>query len=111
MVKGRTLGNRRLPRVQRDTRISLCPVPVAPVALDLTEPHGQLIHGRLDLLEAQDVGLLPVDELLELRLARANSVDVPGCDLHPSASILFVPRLLPKDSIMHALSRRTLHVA
>ena len=37
---------------------------------------------RLDLLQAQHVGLLALDELLHLRLPRADAVDVPGGDLH-----------------------------
>ena len=37
---------------------------------------------RLDLLQAEHVGLLALDELLHLRLPRADAVDVPGGDLH-----------------------------
>src|SRR6476646_11305097 len=92
-MERRALRDRGLSHVQRDAGVALRAMPVAPVALDLAQPHGQLVHGRLDLLEAEDVGLLPVDEFLELRLASANAVDVPGCDFHRGRAILSVPFL------------------
>ena len=41
-----------------------------------------LVGGGLDLLQADDVRALALDPLLDLRLPRADSVDVPGGDLH-----------------------------
>src|SRR6185369_11712478 len=43
VVKGRTLQERLLADVQADSGVSPAAVPVAPVALDLAEPDGQLI--------------------------------------------------------------------
>ena len=42
---------------QPDAGISLRAVPVAPVVLELAQKHRDLIGRRLDLLQAQDVGL------------------------------------------------------
>jgi hypothetical protein len=61
----------------------LLSVPVAPVPFHLAERGRDLIGMRLDLLEADDVGAVPLDPFPKLRLARADAVDVPGGDLHP----------------------------
>src|SRR5262245_61477947 len=68
--------------MQCHTRVTLLAVPVTPVALHLAERGGNLIGRRLDLLETEDVGTFPLDEFLELRLPRADTVDVPGRNLH-----------------------------
>jgi hypothetical protein len=44
-----------------------------------------VIDGRLDLLQAQDVWPLSLDEGGHLILAGADAVDVPGGDLHRRA--------------------------
>ena len=68
--------------MQCDARVSFSSMPVAPVALQLAEPDRKLIGGRLDLLQAQNVRLLFFKELMKLRLAGADSIHVPGRDLH-----------------------------
>ena len=73
--------------VQRDARVALAAVPVTPVALDVAQPDGELVHGGLDFLQAEHVRLFALDEGLQLRLARADAVDVPGRDLHQRAII------------------------
>ena len=75
------IGKRVAPDVQPDARVRAVAVPVTPVALHLAE-RGRNLRGRgLDLLEADDVGVVAVQPLQELRLARANPIDVPGGDL------------------------------
>jgi hypothetical protein len=71
MLKIRSLRRGFLSHVQSDARVSLAAMPITPVALDLAQPHGELVDRRLDLLQAQDIGLLAGDELLELRFPRA----------------------------------------
>src|SRR4030095_2883187 len=68
--------------VQSDTGVAFATVPIAPVAFDVAQPYRQLFDGRFDLLDAQDIGLLAVDELLELCLPRPDPVDVPRRDFH-----------------------------
>ena len=75
-------GGEPLADMQGDAGIPLGPVPVAPIPFDLAEPDRQLIHGRLDFLQTEDVGLLALEPFLELRLARPDPVDVPRGDLH-----------------------------
>src|SRR4030095_11260201 len=82
MREARTLRREFLVHVQRHTRIALLPVPVAPVALHLAERGWNLIRGGLDFLEAEDGRTFALDEFLELRLPRANAVDVPRRDFH-----------------------------
>ena len=72
----------RLLHVQRDAGVALAAVPVAPVALEVAERRRDLVGRGLDLLQADDVRALARDPLLDLRLARADAVDVPGGDLH-----------------------------
>ena len=88
MRERRALGQTACAHVQRHARVALRAVPVAPVALELAEPDRQLVGRRLDLLQADDVGLLALEPLLQLRLPRADAVDVPGGDLHRTAKIL-----------------------
>ena len=83
MLKVRRRRKRVLAHVEPDARIPFAAVPVAPVPLDLAQPHRKLVQRGFQLLEAQHVGLLALDELLELRIARANAVHVPRGDLHP----------------------------
>ena len=65
-------------------------MPVAPVAFEVAEPHGQLVQRRLDLLQAQDIRLGGGQPGLELGLAGAQPVDVPGGDLQSPAPFVFV---------------------
>ena len=78
MGKSRPLRRHRLADVQGHARIALLAVPIAPVAVHLTERRRDLIGRRLDFLEADDVGTIARDPFLQLRLTRANAVDVPG---------------------------------
>src|SRR5262245_44887044 len=80
MRERRTLRRDRTADVQRDARVALRAVPVAPVPLELAEPDGNLIGRRLDLLQAHDVGPLALDPVLQLSLTRADTVDVPCPD-------------------------------
>jgi hypothetical protein len=73
--------------MKSDARIPLAAVPVAPVPLQIAEPHGKLVERGLDLLKAQDIRLLAFDELLHVRLSRSNAVDVPRGDLHHAACL------------------------
>src|SRR5262245_55893242 len=57
-------------------------MPIAPVALDIAEPHRQLVDRRLNLLQTEDVGFFLRDALLQPRSASANTLHVPGRDLH-----------------------------
>jgi hypothetical protein len=82
VMKRRTARMKRLANVKRNARVPLPAVPVAPVALELAEPHRQLIERRLDLLQAQHVGLFAFDEFLDLRLPRPDAVDVPRRQFH-----------------------------
>src|SRR6516225_6095564 len=66
-------------------------MPVAPVPLQLAEPHGDLIQRRLDFLQADNVGLFAFDPFLQLRLTSPDTVDVPRRDLHLPHR-LYVPR-------------------
>jgi hypothetical protein len=83
MVERGALRIRVLADVEPDARIAFAAVPVAPVPFDLAEPDRQLIDRRLELLQAEHVGLLPVEEILKIRLAGPDAIDVPGCDFHP----------------------------
>src|SRR4029077_4368962 len=84
MREGRTLRRDRPAHVQPDARIPLGAVPVTPVAFDLAEPHWKLVLSGLDLLQAHDVGLLPLDPFLQLRLTSSETVDVPRRHLPPT---------------------------
>src|SRR5262245_23953008 len=86
MIEDGALGERRPANVQTHAGVAFGSVPVTPVALDLAEPQRQLIHRGLDLLQAEDVRLLAIDERLQLRLSSADAVDIPGCNLHTAAS-------------------------
>ena len=57
-------------------------MPVAPVALHLAERGRYLIGSGLDFLQADDVGPIALDPLLDLRLTRADAVHVPRADGH-----------------------------
>ena len=82
------MGEHRLGRAaglaheERDARVGALPVPVGPVVGKPAERRGNLLARRLQLLQADDVRLLAADPLDQLRLARADAVDVPGRDLH-----------------------------
>ena len=88
MLERRAVGKARLAHVQADARVALAAVPVAPVALDLAEPHGQLVERRLDLLQAQHVGLLAVDPVLHLRRRARMPLTFPLASLIVRAFLL-----------------------
>jgi hypothetical protein len=62
-------------------------MPVRPVALGVGQPQRQLVDRRLDLLQAQDVGALALEKGLQLGVARADAIDVPGGDLHRNVRV------------------------
>ena len=84
-VGGRT-RERVLPEVEGDARVPLVAVPVAPVALEVAHERGHRFRRGLDLLQAQDVGLLASHPLEHGLGAGADAVDVPRRDLHASIS-------------------------
>src|SRR5262245_47965587 len=83
------------PEVQRDAGVTLLPVPVTVVPAELAQRFRDPFLRRLDLLQAQHVRLLALDELRDFSLAGANAVDIPCGDReHPrdaSASSDAVP--------------------
>src|SRR5450756_1251622 len=72
------LWERRLANEQPDARVTFPAVPVAPVAVHLAEGGRDLIGRSLDLLQAENIRLLPRGPLFQLGLPRANAVHVPG---------------------------------
>src|SRR5437763_1599021 len=66
--------------VQRHSRVRTQSVPEHVVVLDLALRRDLRGFG-LQLLEADDVGPVAREPVTELRLARANAVDVPSADL------------------------------
>jgi hypothetical protein len=85
----RAVGRHRLPDQQRHPRVTLGSVPVRPVARDVADGLGDVVDGGLDLLKAQDIRLLALDESRDLVLPRADPVDVPGGDLHARAALIY----------------------
>ncbi|MGA8060494.1 MAG: LLM class flavin-dependent oxidoreductase, partial [Candidatus Binataceae bacterium] len=71
-----------LAQMQADAGIGGRSMPVTPVAGQATERFGDLLALRFELLQAEDVGTLSLDELDQLAPTSANAVDVPGDDLH-----------------------------
>jgi hypothetical protein len=67
--------------VQADARVSPRPVPVARISFNRTALR-DLIELRLDLLQADHIGLFRRHPLRKLLVARANPVHVPGGNLH-----------------------------
>jgi hypothetical protein len=93
MAEGGLLGEAGLGEVEADPRVAAGAVPVAPIAAEVAERLGNLLGLRLDLLKADDVGPLARHPLDRLRLAGANTVHVPGSDLHRA---LVIPRSPPR---------------
>ena len=58
MREGRGVRPALLADVEAHAGVAFSAVPVAPVAVDVAEPHRQLIDRRLDLLQAHHVGTL-----------------------------------------------------
>ena len=104
VVERGTLGREGLADVQADARIPLRSVPVAPVALHLAQRGRHLVRHRLDLLEADDVGLLPFDPFLHLGLPRTDPVHVPRRDFHLVDRLYVAVR--PRPGIRIAKLRR-----
>src|ERR1041385_3640577 len=71
--------------MQGHAGVAAVPVPVAPVALQAADRRRDLLDLRLDLLQADHVGLRVADPLEELLVTRADAVDVPGGDFHGGA--------------------------
>src|SRR5688572_15147335 len=67
--------------MKADPGIALVPVPVAPITVHLAQERGYVLCGRFDLLKTHDVRPLRDDPVVNLLLARADAVDVPGRDL------------------------------
>ena len=82
----RRLGiEQALPDVQRHARVGAQAVPVDVIVRELAA-LGDLRGLRLQLLQAHDVGPVALQPLAELRLARADAVDVPGGNFHIAAN-------------------------
>ena len=71
--------------VQRNAGITAAAVPERVVMRELA-PLRHLIGPRLDLLQAHHVRLIALQPVAQLRLPRADSVDVPGSDFHGQTS-------------------------
>ena len=89
MGVNRLAGKHLLPEPQGHTRIALAAVPEGVIVLPLDDVRN-LDQLGLELLQADDVGALALEPFLNLRDARANTVDIPGGDLHYRSS----PRIL-----------------
>src|ERR1700749_1837959 len=87
MTEGRPLGRERLADVNGDARIRSGAVPVAPVNLHLAEGGWHLIRCGFELLQADDIRTLLRDPFLDLRLARPDTVDVPGGEFHGTRGV------------------------
>ena len=61
-----------------------CPCQIAVIAGRAISPIGKAVVVALDLLQADDVGLLLVEIFDQPRQARADAVEVVGDDLHGS---------------------------
>src|SRR5688572_4952577 len=83
MAENRLFRKRFRIDVERDARIRLHPVPERVVTRDLALLRDLRGLG-FQLLQAHHVRALPLEPLAELRLARANAVDIPSGDLHAS---------------------------
>ena len=86
-VRERHGGPERL-RLQEeaDARVPLVAVPVRRVARGRRERDRHLLRRGLQLLQADDVWRVRVEELEDLQLARADPVHVPRDDLHENIS-------------------------
>ena len=71
--------------VQRHARVGAHAMPVH-VVLGQLARLGNLYGLCLQLLQADDIGLVARQPVAELRCARPNAVDVPGRDLHKNDS-------------------------
>src|SRR6266536_3843847 len=77
-------------KVQRYARItSAATVPECMVIVELALVR-HLIGARLDFLQADDVGTIAREPVAELRGAGADSIDVPGGNLHKICTILII---------------------
>jgi hypothetical protein len=85
MAEGGPLRRARLADVQRDARITLAAVPVAPVAVEAEKGFGDLLGCGFDFLQADDVRALALDPFLDLGVPRPDAVDVPGGDFQNRA--------------------------
>src|SRR5581483_1791206 len=84
--------------VQRHAGVRTHAVPEDVVALN-PALLGNLRRLRLQLLQADDVGLVALEPVAELRLPRADAVDVPGGDLQSSSTVLnFAGRTTSRSS-------------
>ena len=82
MNERRPLGYDFLAYVKSDTRVALAAIPIAPVTFYLTQRGRDLVGSGLYLLQADDIGTLTLDPLLDLALTRPDPVDVPGGKLN-----------------------------
>jgi hypothetical protein len=64
--------------VQCDAGVAFAAVPVAPVAVETEECLGDLFGCGFDFLQADDVGAITLDPLLDLSVTRPDAVNVPG---------------------------------
>ena len=80
MREYRYLVVERLADMQRNARVRAHAVPVHVIVV-MAAARGNLVGRRLQLLQAKDVRAVALEPVAELRLPRADAVDVPGGDL------------------------------
>ena len=81
MEKARLLRKCVGPDVQTNSGVGLGAMPITAVALQLAKRGRDLGYSRFKLLQADYSRSLALNPFQKLRLARANSIHVPGCDL------------------------------
>src|SRR5205814_4147377 len=88
MAELRLGAEQRLAKMERHAGVGAATVPVH-IVVGETAPCGYLSGLGLQLLQAHDVGLVALEPIAELSLARADAVDVPGGDLHETSKICY----------------------
>src|SRR5262249_18227554 len=78
MGKNRLVSKSVAAQMQANAGIGARAMPVAAIALHLAKSRRHLGDSRFDLLQANYVGLLALDPFEQLRLARADTVNVPS---------------------------------
>ena len=96
---------RAAPSEDRDPVEPLLPVPHSAISRRLDVGDRQRLVGALQLLQAGDVGLLPLKPFEQARHPRANAVDVVGGELH--ASRLAAAAQAGKRAYPRAVTRST----
>src|SRR4029077_12398141 len=66
--------------VEADAGVAFAAVPIAPVPRHVEQGAGDLIGGGFQFLEADNVGMVTIEPLLDFRKALADAIYIPGCD-------------------------------